>query len=166
MLVANQIATVTLSTLDERYPIGETVSVKVAVLRHDRAEGYLRWSVAVGLRSGEATVHVPGHYPGVLAGRLFSIETYVGLGVVALALLLAERGRFKWGYLAGGLLALQQWALRPVMDAALARGSVAGLSFGAWHGVAGVFYLAACAAVLVVIWNAGDLYGVRGGSAL
>jgi hypothetical protein len=56
--------------VDERYPIGETDSVSVAVLRHDGGEGYRGWSVAVGLRGGEATVHVPGHYPAVLAGRL------------------------------------------------------------------------------------------------
>jgi hypothetical protein len=57
--------------MEERYPIGETDTVALAVLRHDReAEGYRRWSVAFGLRGGEATVHVPGHYPGVLAARL------------------------------------------------------------------------------------------------
>ena len=66
--------------MDERYPIGETESVSVAVLRHDRAEGYLRWSVAVGLRSGEATVHVPGHYPGVLAGRLRAADARFAAG--------------------------------------------------------------------------------------
>jgi hypothetical protein len=59
--------------VDERYPIGETDSVAIAVLRHDDGgDGYRRWSVAVGLRSGEATVHVPGHYPAVLAGRIRS----------------------------------------------------------------------------------------------
>jgi hypothetical protein len=57
--------------VDERYPIGETDSIVVAVLRHDRQDpGYAMWSAAIGLRSGEATVHVPGHYPGVLAQRL------------------------------------------------------------------------------------------------
>ena len=66
--------------MDERYPIGETDSVSVAVLRHDRAEGYLQWSVAVGLRSGEATVHVPGHYPGVLAGRLRASDVRFAAG--------------------------------------------------------------------------------------
>ena len=60
--------------MDERYPIGDTDSVAVAVLRHERDEGYRRWSVAVGLRSGEATLHVPGHYPGVLAARLRSAD--------------------------------------------------------------------------------------------
>jgi hypothetical protein len=57
--------------VDERYPIGETDSVSVAVLRHERREaGYPMWSAAIATRGGEATVHIPGHYPGVLAQRL------------------------------------------------------------------------------------------------
>lgn len=57
--------------MDERYPIGDTDSVSVAVLRHEAREaGYPQWSAAIGLRGREATVHVPGHYPGVLAQRL------------------------------------------------------------------------------------------------
>jgi hypothetical protein len=60
--------------VDERYPIGETESVSVSVLRHERHEGfeggYPMWSASIGLRGGEATVSVPGHYPGVLAQRL------------------------------------------------------------------------------------------------
>ncbi|HVM56190.1 MAG TPA: hypothetical protein VMT74_01925 [Gaiellaceae bacterium] len=57
--------------MDERYPIGETGSVSVSVLRHEaRDAGYPQWSAAIGLRGREATVHVPGHYPGVLARRL------------------------------------------------------------------------------------------------
>jgi hypothetical protein len=57
--------------VNERYPIGETASIGVAVLRHDAREaGYPQWSVALTTSGGEATVHVPGHYPGVLATRL------------------------------------------------------------------------------------------------
>lgn len=57
--------------LNERYPIGETDSITVAVLRHDgRDPGYTQFSVALTTAGGEATVHVPGHYPGVLATRL------------------------------------------------------------------------------------------------
>src|SRR5436309_14216472 len=57
--------------MDERYPIGETDSVAVAVLRHERREaGYPMWSAAISTRGGEATVHIPGHYPGVLADGL------------------------------------------------------------------------------------------------
>lgn len=57
--------------MNERYPIGETQSIAVAVLRHDgRDQGYTQWSVALATSGGEATVHVPGHYAGVLAQRL------------------------------------------------------------------------------------------------
>jgi hypothetical protein len=67
--------------LDERYPIGETDSVSVAVLRHPKGDGYRQWSVAIGLRSTEATIHVPGHYPGVLAARLRAATTRFVPGV-------------------------------------------------------------------------------------
>jgi hypothetical protein len=57
--------------VDERYPVGVTPSCAVHVLRHDgRGAGYTGWSTTVGLRSGEATIRVPGHYAGVLAERL------------------------------------------------------------------------------------------------
>jgi hypothetical protein len=57
--------------VEERYPIGETGSVTLAVLRHEGSDpGYPMWSAALATRGGEATVHVPGHYPGVLADRL------------------------------------------------------------------------------------------------
>jgi hypothetical protein len=57
--------------MEERYPIGVTPSCSVAVLRHDGGgDGYTNWSATIGLRSGEATIRVPGHYAGVLAERL------------------------------------------------------------------------------------------------
>jgi hypothetical protein len=57
--------------VEERYPIGVTDSVALAVLRHEaRDPGYPTWSASLATRGGEATVHVPGHYPGVLADRL------------------------------------------------------------------------------------------------
>jgi hypothetical protein len=57
--------------MDERYPIGLTASCAVVVLRHDGGgESYANWSATIGLRSGEATIRVPGHYAGVLADRL------------------------------------------------------------------------------------------------
>lgn len=57
--------------MDERYPIGVTESCAVAVLRLEGAgDSYASWSATIGLRSGEATIRVPGHYAGVLAKRL------------------------------------------------------------------------------------------------
>jgi hypothetical protein len=57
--------------MEERYPVGVTPSCAVQVLRHDGdGAGYASWSAAIGLRSGEATLRLPGHYAGVLAARL------------------------------------------------------------------------------------------------
>jgi len=57
--------------MEERYPIGVTDSCAVRVVRHGGDEaGYGSWSATIGLRSGEATIRVPGHYAGVLAERL------------------------------------------------------------------------------------------------
>jgi hypothetical protein len=57
--------------MEERYPVGVTPSCAVHVLRHEGdGSGYGGWSATIGLRSGEATIRVPGHYAGVLAERL------------------------------------------------------------------------------------------------
>lgn len=94
------------------------------------------------------------HLAGVLAGRLFEIETYVALAVAGLSLAFAElRRKFSFGYGAAVLLAVNEWVLRSFMDAARANGRSLGLSFGAWHGVSAVLYLMACLAMLVLIWN-------------
>ena len=114
------------------------------------------WSLAAWV--APTLFHAQGdrHLAGLLAARLFAIETYLSLGVALLALALPGRGNFKWGYIAAGLLAGDQWALKPVMDAAHARGTAAGLTFGAWHGVSAAIYLGACAAMAVLIWKDRD----------
>jgi hypothetical protein len=91
------------------------------------------------------------HLAGTLAAPLFRIETYVGLAAVALSLL--GRARFVWGYVAAGLMGINEWLLRPVMVAARAHGTVAGLTFGGWHGVSAVLYSLACLALLRLVWN-------------
>ncbi len=61
--------------MEERYPVGATASCAVHVLRHDDGgDGYGSWSATIGLRSGEATIRVPGHYAGVLAERLGAVR--------------------------------------------------------------------------------------------
>ena len=93
------------------------------------------------------------HLAGLLAARLFSIETYLGLAVAALALLLPDRGRIRVGYVAVALLAVNEWLLKRVMTFAHAHGSALGLGFGAWHGVSALLYVAACVAVLMLVWK-------------
>jgi hypothetical protein len=93
------------------------------------------------------------HLAGVIAARLFGIETYLGLGVAALAIVLPGRTRFYWAYFAAAVLAMNEWILKRVMSLAQAHGTAAGLGFGAWHGVSAVLYLIACVAVLVLVWK-------------
>jgi hypothetical protein len=62
----------TLAPMEERYPVGVTASCAVTVLRLGDGDGYSGWAAAIGLRSGEATIRLPGQYPGVLAQRLRS----------------------------------------------------------------------------------------------
>jgi len=90
---------------------------------------------------------------GMLAGHLFSIETYLALAVSALALLLPLRRRFVWGYLAAAVLSVNEWLLRPVLTEARLHGTKFGLSFGAWHGVSMILYVGACLATLFLVWN-------------
>jgi len=111
------------------------------------------WSVGLWVTPILFSAQSDHHLAGVLAGRIFSIETYVGIAVAAFALVLPGRTKFVWGYLAAVLLAVNEWGLRPVMVVARAHGSAAGLTFGAWHGVSAVIYLLASLAVLVLIWR-------------
>jgi hypothetical protein len=111
------------------------------------------WSVALWVTPTLFYAQHDRHLAGVLAGRLFSIETYLGLGAALAALLLAGRLRYGWLYLAAGLLAANEWGLRSLMGVARSRGAFAGLSFGAWHGVSAALYACACLGALLLVWN-------------
>lgn len=93
------------------------------------------------------------HTAGLIAARLFSIETYLGLSVAALALLLPNRARFRLGFVAVVLLAFNEWILKAAMTLAQTRGSAAYLSFGAWHGISAGLYVLACLCVIVMIYQ-------------
>jgi hypothetical protein len=90
------------------------------------------------------------HLSGVLAARLFGIETYLGLGV-ALAALLLRAARFRFGFVAVALLLCNEWVVKSFMDQALAQGAALGLGFGPWHGISALIYLSACIAVVVAV---------------
>jgi hypothetical protein len=111
------------------------------------------WSLAVWVAPTLFRAQGDRHLAGVLAARLFSIETYVGLGVALLALLRPSRTKFVWGYLAAALLSVNEWILKGIMEQAHVHGTAAGLGFGAWHGVSAVLYVLACLAVLRLVWN-------------
>ena len=111
------------------------------------------WSLAAWVAPTLFYAQGDRHLAGVLAARLFSIETYLGIAVAAMALLLPGRTRMGGLYAAAGLLAVNEWVLKRFMESARVRGAAAGLSFGAWHGVSALLYIVACLAVLLVIWK-------------
>ena len=93
------------------------------------------------------------HAAGLIASRLFSIETYLALGVAVLAILLPGRGRFRLVYFAAAILAVNEWILKRVMSQAQAHGTAAGLGFGAWHGISAVLYVLACVCIVIMIYK-------------
>jgi len=111
------------------------------------------WSLAIWVAPTLFYAQSDRHLAGVLAGRLFSIETYLSIAVGAIALVLPGRTRFLMGYLAVGLLATNEWVIKRFMADAHARGAAYGLTFGAWHGVSALIYILACLAVLLLVWN-------------
>jgi hypothetical protein len=111
------------------------------------------WSLALWVAPTLFYAQSDRHLAGILAARLFSIETYGGLVVAALAVILPGRSRFVPGYLAVALLAVNEWGLKRTMALAHAHGTAAGLSFGAWHGVSALLYVLACVCVLALIWK-------------
>jgi Domain of unknown function (DUF4149) len=111
------------------------------------------WSVAAWVAPTLFYAQSDRHVAGILAARLFSIETYLGLATAALALLLPGRTRFVLLYAAAAVLALNEWVLKRAMAAAHTHGAAFGLGFGAWHGLSAVLYVVACLAVLVLVWK-------------
>jgi hypothetical protein len=111
------------------------------------------WSLALWVAPTLFYAQSDRHVAGILATRLFSVQTYLGLAVALLALLLPIRTRFLGGYAAVALLALNEWVVKHVMSVAHAKGAVLGLGFGPWHGVSALIYLAACVTMLVVIFR-------------
>ncbi len=111
------------------------------------------WSLAVWVAPTLFYAQGDRHLAGVLVSRLFSIETYMGLAVGLLALLLPSRTKFVPGYVAAALLVVNEWLIKPEMTKAQAHGTALGLGFGPWHGISAVIYLSACVAVLVLVWK-------------
>ena len=93
------------------------------------------------------------HLAGLLAARLFTVETGLALATALLALLTPARGKYRLGYGAAALLTVNEWALKPVMESARLHGKALGLGFGPWHGVSALLYITACLLVLVLTWR-------------
>ena len=111
------------------------------------------WAMAIIVAPNLFRAQPDAQLAGMLAGRLFSIEAYLGVATAAIALLLPGRTRFLWGYGAAALLATVQWVIGPRMVEAHLHGLAWGIGFGAWHGIAALLYGGACILALLLIWN-------------
>jgi uncharacterized protein DUF4149 len=111
------------------------------------------WSLALWVAPTLFFAQPDRHLAGLLAARLFAVETYLGMAVAALGLALPDRGQLQAIYIAVVLLAINEWIVKRLMEHAHAQGAALGLSFGAWHGVSAIGYLIGCILVLWVIWR-------------
>ena len=113
------------------------------------------WSLALWVAPTLFFAQPDRRLAGLLAARLFSVETYLGMAVAALGCALPERGQWRALYLAVALLAINEWIFKRFMEQAHAQGAALGLSFGAWHGVSAIGYTIGCLLVLWVVWKEG-----------
>lgn len=113
------------------------------------------WALAAFVTPTLFYVQPDRHLAGVLAARMFTVETGLALAAALLAVLTPVRGKYLLGYLAAGLLTVNEWALKPVLETARLHGKAFGLGFGPWHGVSALLYVSACVLVLVLTWREG-----------
>jgi hypothetical protein len=111
------------------------------------------WSLALWVAPTLFFAQPDRHLAGLLAARLFAVETYLGMAVAAIGLALPGRRQLRALYIAVALLAINEWIVKGLMQQAHVEGAALGLSFGAWHGVSAVGYLLGCLLVLWVIWK-------------
>ena len=92
---------------------------------------------------------------GQLAGRFFHIETWIGVAIGGLLLVLSFAGKIAvprlWVVLAAGLPLASYLILGPLMSQARAAGDMA--RFGLLHGFSAVLFFGACLSVLVLLWK-------------
>ena len=112
--------------------------------------------VAVGAVAAPTLFHelADRHLAGQLAGAMFRVATLLSIGIAAL-LVVAARGRPGPGplrlALPALLLALADWGIRPLLEAARGQAGAAGAAFALWHGVSTLLYVVATAAVVALL---------------
>ena len=98
------------------------------------------------------------HLAGLVVGRLFQTETWLGVIVAALLIaVLAARKHLSKATLAIILLTaatplISQLVVVPLMDQARAANDMA--QFGRLHGVSAVLFFSACLSALALVWKA------------
>jgi hypothetical protein len=93
---------------------------------------------------------------GLVAGELFHLVTLLSVPAAALAFLLHSPGgpgplsRRPWALVPAALLLANEYALRPVMEAARAAGQVTP-AFMAWHALSAALYATAALVALLLL---------------
>lgn len=114
---------------------------------------------------------LPKLQAGAIAGELFAVVSYAGLLVWALVYLVGKRAAAAYnvrsanGKLIAVLwlcLAANQFLVAPVIEAHKTQSeswllSLAGGSFGMWHGVSSLLYMICAVLALVLVWRISSL---------
>jgi hypothetical protein len=134
--------------------ISSSVLSRVAFLLITLWAGSL-WTVC-GLVAPSLFAMLDHRLAGQLAAYFFLVETWIGVVVGTTVVLLNLAQKYwlpsRWPVLiAAGLPLLSHLALGPLMERARLRGDMS--RFGLLHGVAGGCFVAACIALLVLIWK-------------
>ena len=80
------------------------------------------WSLALWVAPTLFFAQPDRHLAGLLAARLFAVETYFGMAVAALGFAVPGRGRPWAVYVAVALLAINEWVLKRLMEAGACTG--------------------------------------------
>ncbi|STZ76412.1 DUF4149 domain-containing protein [Bergeriella denitrificans] len=114
---------------------------------------------------------LPKLQAGAIAGELFAFVSYAGLAVWLLVLAVQKstaRGRtmpaFKSAAAVWLLLAVNQFLITPVIEAHKTQTanwllSLAGGSFGVWHGISSLIFMLCALLAAFAVWRLSDWYG-------
>jgi len=99
------------------------------------------------------------HLAGQVAAYFFAVETWLGLGLGCITLILLARRAIAWaqrvdyGLVIATLLMplVSELGLRPAMDAARAGGDMR--LFGMLHGASALLFAVACIGALLLVWR-------------
>ena len=95
------------------------------------------------------------HLAGQLAGAMFRAATIGSLPVAALLAVAAWRQRSRSGpaafMLPALLLAISEWGIRPLLEAARAEVGASATAFVLWHGVSTLLYAGATVVVVALL---------------
>jgi len=111
------------------------------------------WALALWVAPTLFRISPDRHLAGVMAGRLFRIQSVLTVALALICLWRLGLGRARGLYLAAVVLITNELVIRWLMNISRAKGHVLGLGFGGWHGVSMVLYVIACLGAVSAVWK-------------